>query len=296
MKIKKSWVRRVTSICLCLWFPSIIWALGRKEHAQPSAKPADEVLSEKIVFEESFEGSLVGWTGRASETVSIKEGPAAEGKKYLEVSNRKSTWNGPIRDVSPVLKAGQSYRIGLWIKFDEGPAGQNFTISLERTLGGSKDYFNLGGGRVPKGEWTYLETSYTVPVTKAEVQYRLYVETPYKADEQATADDLISFALDAVQIVQLPPPRPPQVETDIPAFHTLFTNLPIGAAINSGDLDTSKIHYGLLRHFNAFVYENEMKQDALQPAEGRFVFDKADALVSFAQKQKIKLRGHTLLW
>lgn len=296
MKIKKSLVRFLVSVFFCVLFPSVIFAMGKKDQSQTSAKPAEEVLSEKIVFEESFEGTPVGWTGRASEAVTIKEGPAAEGKKYLDISNRKGTWNGPIRDVTPVLKPGQTYRIGVWIKFDEGPASQNFTISLERTLGGSKDYFNLGGGKVPKGEWTYLEATYSVPVTKAEAQYRLYVETPYKSDEQATADDLIPFALDAVQIVQLPPPRPPQVETNIPAFYTLFTNLPIGAAINSGDLDPSKLHHGLLRHFNAFVYENEMKQDAMQPAEGRFVFDKADAFVAFGQKQKAKLRGHTLLW
>lgn len=48
--------------------------------------------------------------------------------------------------------------------------------------------------------------------------------------------------------------------------------------------------------FNMMVAENEMKMDALQPQRGQFNFGSADNLVSFAQKNKMTVRGHCLVW
>jgi len=51
-----------------------------------------------------------------------------------------------------------------------------------------------------------------------------------------------------------------------------------------------------VEHFNAFTPENEMKWSSIQPAEGQFRFDAADALVEFARKHEMQVTGHTLLW
>lgn len=296
MKNRRYKMMFTTLILIGLLFPFAITAMGNKEKTAVSAKPEEAQTVEKFVFEESFEQPLQGWAGRASETLSVAEDKAVEGKRSLLISNRTSTWNGPIRDMTSLLLPGKTYKIGLWLLFEEGPEKQDFMVSLERSLGSSQDYINIGGASVPRGYWTYIECVYTIPVTKNPSKYRLYIETKYKQDDQATQDDLIPFYLDGVSIMQLPPPKPPKVETDIPAFYSFFNKLPIGAAITSADLDSTKLHNGLLRHFNAFVYENEMKSESMQPVEGRFVFDKADALVAFAQKQNVKLRGHTLVW
>ncbi|MCA1951009.1 MAG: endo-1,4-beta-xylanase [Treponema sp.] len=296
--MKKPSVSKQLAVFTVLWLllPGSLMALGTKDRANTQSKPQEPPIKETVVFEDNFEQALQGWTGRASEVINLVENKASDGKKALSISGRTSTWNGPIRDITAILKAGNSYKIGLWVLYEEGTEKLDFTLSLERTIGTSKDYLNLGGGTVPRGDWTFLESTYTVPVTKNPAQYRLYVETKYKQDDQATKDDLTPFYIDGVKIVQLPPPKPAQAETDIPAFYTFFKNLPIGAAITSADLDASRLHNRLLRHFNAFVYENEMKQDAIQPTEGRFVFDKADALIAFVQKQNARVRGHTLVW
>jgi len=48
--------------------------------------------------------------------------------------------------------------------------------------------------------------------------------------------------------------------------------------------------------FSSVTPENEMKWDAVEPAEGRFEFGRADAIVDRAREAKQKIRGHTLVW
>jgi endo-1,4-beta-xylanase len=44
------------------------------------------------------------------------------------------------------------------------------------------------------------------------------------------------------------------------------------------------------------VSEGNFKWDTLQPQEGKFTFARADALVAFADKARMRVRGHTLVW
>ena len=48
--------------------------------------------------------------------------------------------------------------------------------------------------------------------------------------------------------------------------------------------------------FNLLVAENEMKFDALEPSRNQFNYWAADNLVSFAQRNQMKMRGHCLAW
>lgn len=52
----------------------------------------------------------------------------------------------------------------------------------------------------------------------------------------------------------------------------------------------------LAREFNGVVGENAMKWDALQAVRGTFTFSGADAMVDFAQKNDMIVRGHTFVW
>lgn len=52
----------------------------------------------------------------------------------------------------------------------------------------------------------------------------------------------------------------------------------------------------LTRDFNTIVAENEMKASAMQPQKGQFSFGTADQMVTFAQENNMKVRGHTLVW
>jgi endo-1,4-beta-xylanase len=52
----------------------------------------------------------------------------------------------------------------------------------------------------------------------------------------------------------------------------------------------------ILEQFGGVTPENCMKMAALQPREGEFHFDEADALVDFAEKHRLQVAGHTLIW
>ena len=50
------------------------------------------------------------------------------------------------------------------------------------------------------------------------------------------------------------------------------------------------------RHFNAVTPENCMKPEPIHPEEDRWQFDRADALVEWAVRNKLSIHGHTLVW
>lgn len=71
----------------------------------------------------------------------------------------------------------------------------------------------------------------------------------------------------------------------------------IGAAIAVDPLRREPSYRETLqREFNAAVAENAFKFDALHPARDRYDFKDADLIADFAQRNGMKLRGHTLVW
>jgi endo-1,4-beta-xylanase len=81
----------------------------------------------------------------------------------------------------------------------------------------------------------------------------------------------------------------------VPSLYQKYAGcFPIGAAVDSNSYST---HAAILtRHFSSVTTENEMKFDALQPTEGSFTYTAADRIVSFAQTNNMRVRGHALVW
>jgi endo-1,4-beta-xylanase len=70
----------------------------------------------------------------------------------------------------------------------------------------------------------------------------------------------------------------------------------LGAAVGTGRQNQDPIRTLLRTQFHVLTPENCMKPALLQPEEGRFTFEAADALVEFAEANQKKLVGHTLVW
>ncbi len=80
--------------------------------------------------------------------------------------------------------------------------------------------------------------------------------------------------------------------------HTLkgSFDFPIGAAVVKELLERPEYAKTLIKDFSRLSSESNFKWGSLQPKQGKFTFEKADAIVTFAQKHNMKVHGHTLLW
>jgi endo-1,4-beta-xylanase len=70
-----------------------------------------------------------------------------------------------------------------------------------------------------------------------------------------------------------------------------------GCAVNMNALGADAAYAALVREqCRIVVAENAMKWGALRPSAEGFNFDQADALVAFAEANRMKIRGHNLAW
>jgi endo-1,4-beta-xylanase len=70
---------------------------------------------------------------------------------------------------------------------------------------------------------------------------------------------------------------------------------PIGVAVMPSNLKGDEATF-ILQQFNSLTPENSMKMGPIHPAEDRYNWDAADSIAAFAQRNGLKLRGHTLCW
>jgi endo-1,4-beta-xylanase len=70
----------------------------------------------------------------------------------------------------------------------------------------------------------------------------------------------------------------------------------IGVALATWFFEEPEYSALAAQHFDSVTAENEMKWYATEPEPGRFTFEAADRLVSFAEQHHMRVRGHTLVW
>ena len=70
---------------------------------------------------------------------------------------------------------------------------------------------------------------------------------------------------------------------------------PIGVAVSPRALKTDEAGL-ILQHFNSMTPENAMKMGPIHPKENEYNWRDADSIAAFAQRNNMRLRGHTLVW
>ncbi|MDE6205554.1 MAG: endo-1,4-beta-xylanase, partial [Duncaniella sp.] len=85
---------------------------------------------------------------------------------------------------------------------------------------------------------------------------------------------------------------------DKPLKEAFADNFLIGGAINMDVVNDNdpKGDSIVTRHFNTIVAENCMKSEKINPAEGVYYWDDADAFVKYGRDRGMFIVGHTLIW
>jgi endo-1,4-beta-xylanase len=75
-------------------------------------------------------------------------------------------------------------------------------------------------------------------------------------------------------------------------YSSYFT---IGVAVSPAALRTDEAAL-IKTEFGSVTAENAMKMGPIHPNENEYFWTNADSIVAFAQRNKMKIRGHTLCW
>lgn len=85
----------------------------------------------------------------------------------------------------------------------------------------------------------------------------------------------------------------PQAQPSLKAAYKDY--FPVGVAVAPRNLTGPEADL-IVQQFSSVTPENAMKMGPMHPEENRYFWKDADAIVDFAQKNGLKVRGHTLCW
>jgi len=83
---------------------------------------------------------------------------------------------------------------------------------------------------------------------------------------------------------------------NIPGLAAVYrSSFDVGSCLETTQLTGAPANL-VIKHFSSVTPENCLKPERIEPAEGEFTFQSADATVDFAVAHGLKVRGHTLVW
>ncbi|WP_245529018.1 endo-1,4-beta-xylanase [Beutenbergia cavernae] len=254
-------------------------SLGNAVGAPP---PEPAAPAQAVVTSDFEDGTTQGWSGRGSASVAVTADAAHDGAASLLVTGRTQAWNGASLDVTSAFEAGTTYGVDLWLRLATGAEPTDLRVSVQRDAGGSSIFDTVATVSATADAWVQVAAEYTMPAAAEATQ--LYVES---------TGSLTDFLLDGVVVTgeEVPP-----VQEDIPPLRDVLAgDFGIGVAIDARETTGASAQL-LTRHFGQITAENAMKPESIQPTEGEFTFEAADALVAFAQQNDLRVYGHTLVW
>jgi len=258
---------------------------------------ADEApLIRSMMSNAGFEqADQLDWTGRGSASVALSDEQSYSGTYSLKTTGRTTTWEGPAVDMTDVLEKGKRYYFSMQLKYTDGPPSKTFNLQFETHTAGQVSYPNVGQTVANKGQWATLEGEFTIPDDEELTQYVLYLEVPWRPDNEVTDEDTMDFYIDHILIEEV---APITYQEELTPLKDVFRDyFPFGVATSTHFLNEKEIYADFIAHqYNVLVAGNAMKPDAMQPTEGNFNWSESDQFVSFAEKNDMLVRGHTLLW
>jgi endo-1,4-beta-xylanase len=237
-------------------------------------------------FASDFEDNTKqGWGSRTgTEAVNITTADAHGGSHSLLITGRTQNFQGPSHDATGKMCNGSQYAVIAWVKMAPNQPATQIRVSVQLNLAGVASFKTVvGNTNVTSSDWVRLKIKpYTF--SGAYDSMSIYVES----NNNPTA----SFYIDDFSLQYLPPPTIENLPSVAQAYANDFL---IGFAALPQDITGAHGQLAALHH-NSVTPGNALKWDTTEPTEGAFNFTTADSILSFAQANNIKMRGHTFVW
>ena len=247
-----------------------------------------------IIYSSDFEDSSASlpFTGRGGvESISITDSQAHSGSSSMMVSDRSKGWHGPQLLLDDICEPNKEYTVSAYAKAEWY---NSIKLSLEYTdAAGERHYSNLAT-QTSNGDWaefSNIKFSFTSEVSKVYVYFE--------------CNDISKLYIDDFTLAEAPIIP---IQDDIASIKDVYNGyFKIGTAIMASNLASPSFMDLVEKHFNeSITFGNELKPDyvldqAASQASGdntnpQVNFSQADALLKYCGKNKIPVRGHTLVW
>jgi len=264
------------------YIDDVVVTVGEAEETAESTAPPIDYASD-------FTNGSDGWYARSAGGASI----SVTDEQGLLIVGRTATWNSPGRDFD--LVTGKTYTLSVLVKQDQ-VASTGFILSIAHSRDGEETYENLATCTAKKGEWTLMQANY---VAGRYEKYVFYIEggtadTEYQIKDFTCAEQTMKYGKAGIASLK-------EVYADQFDFGTAVTGNEV--------LDADRMEF-YKSQFNIFTPGNEMKPDSLldigasrravqNTGDETLVFVKFSAckpLLDWAQKNGVKVHGHTLVW
>ncbi|CAK8569807.1 unnamed protein product [Lathyrus sativus] len=286
----------------------------------PNAK--NVIFGLNIIENSNLSDDTKGWFPLGSCTLSVKTGsphivpPMARDSlgphellsgRYILVTNRTQTWNGPAQVITDKVKLFLTYQVSAWVRIGSGSSGpQNVNVAL----GADNEWINGGQTEVSDKQWHEIGGSFRIE--KQPSKLMVYIQGP------ASGVDLMVAGLQIFAVDRRARFRYLKMQTDkirkrdvvlkfsgLDASSYVNTTVqvrqtrndfPIGTCISRSNIDNEDFVNFLVKHFNWAVFANELKWYWTEAQQGNLNYKDADDLLSLCQKYNIETRGHCIFW
>ena len=201
---------------------------------------------------------------------------AAEHPLNANLNGLHWIWQGAAQSMFGRMRPGASYAVWARVRA-ESASGQALSLLFEQRDGAGSRYFNVSNSTGTSSAWAFLTRTFTLNVTRTLNDILVYVEGPAAG---------VDLRVDDVSVVPLSGLR------RAGAGRNVLVGGVTGSWLNS-DTPFERV---VGTDYSFAGADNEMKFDALHPAQNTYSYANADTILDHATAHGQQTRGHVLLW
>ncbi|MBE6841437.1 MAG: diguanylate cyclase [Ruminococcus sp.] len=159
---------------------------------------AEEVKTAEFGYD--FEEDTENWVQRGDIEISRTDAYSCSGKYSLYTTGRTETWNGPAVNINSIQRnTSYLYSANVMYTGNDLSDSHTFLLQLQYEYNGNVSYEVIARKKIQKNSWSKIQGEYTLPEDAKNVMF--YIQTEQINVEFATADDLMPFYIDKIDII-----------------------------------------------------------------------------------------------